>query len=98
MRFFPITLIFAAMVFSSCSVLVGNVKPVDEKSENYGVADLSKENADWVRVEGEKSAKSAETNTEVADVAFQSKQTASIISLNSACRPYLDESEDLRTL
>lgn len=60
---------------SGCGILIGNVKPVEDKTEDYRVLDLSKENSDWKKIEGE------------SDVAFQSKSTASIISLNTACRP-----------
>jgi hypothetical protein len=78
-------------VGTGCSLLVGNVKPVDEKSDSYGVADLSRESPDrWQRLsataEGVDAKDPAISVAEVPDVAFQSKATSSIISLNSACR------------
>lgn len=77
--------------FTGCGVLVGNVKPFDQKSEAYGVVDLSKNSPDWTRLDPKSIGNnpigedSGTTSTEVADVAYQSKSTASIISLDSAC-------------
>lgn len=94
-------------LLSGCGtgVLIGNVRPEDQKSESYGIMDLSKSNPDWVKldprsVDANSSAQDAATKaTEVADCAFQSKSTASIISLNSACREGKDyENKDLHTL
>ena len=92
----PKTLLFLSLptlliLASGCGILVGNVRPVNEKSETYGVADLSQENKDWQKLDS--ASKGVDptdpnvTSTEVADVAYQSKKTASIISINSACRP-----------
>ena len=36
---------------AGCSVLVGNIKPVDQKSDDYKVLNLNKDNADWVKLE-----------------------------------------------
>jgi hypothetical protein len=77
---------------SGCGVLLGNIKPVDEKSETYRVLNLSESNPDWKKLEPVQiSAKSPDGDptraTDSTDLAYQSKQTASIISLNSACRP-----------
>ena len=90
---------------SGCGVLVGNIKQVDEKSQSYGIADLSKMNPDWTKLDpksfGEINPQqdADTTSTEVSDVAFQSKNSASIISLNSACRTGKTyEDKDLRTL
>lgn len=100
-------LLFAglALAGSSCSVVVGNIKPVDQKSENYGVMDLSQINRDWnkldpVQAAAEEGPREREvSSTEVSDVAYQSKSTASIISLDSACRESNGlEGQDLQTL
>lgn len=101
-------LILFLLLLDGCStgqVLIGNVKPVDEKSESYGVMDLSKGNPDWLKLDPKTEdtnptpQDAATTSTEIADVAFQSKSTAAIISLNSACRDSKDyENKDLRTL
>lgn len=87
------------MMLNGCGtgVLIGNVKPVDKKSESYGVMDLTKGNPDWIKLETPQDA--TMTSTEVSDVAFQSKGTASIVSLNSACRESKEyENKDLRSL
>jgi hypothetical protein len=97
-------LILSTLALSGCGVLVGNVRPVDEKSQTYGVADLSKANADWMKLDAkmlgaEKNEDAATTSTEISDVAFQSKGTASIISMNSACRKGNEyENKGLRSL
>ncbi|MBC7387212.1 MAG: hypothetical protein H7301_13755 [Cryobacterium sp.] len=81
--------------FSGCSTLVGSVKPVDEKSEHYGVLDLAKEQpAVWKKLNDQQlQPRDAQIGTnkdafssEVTDFAFQSVKTAAIISLNSSCR------------
>lgn len=85
--FWASSLVFLTMTTSGCSVLVGNVKPVDEKSERYTVIDVERSNADWKRLPSQSSqedaAPSEGSNT---DIAYQSSKTASIISLNSSCR------------
>lgn len=70
-------------LLSGCSLFIGNVKPVEEKSERYDIMDLEKADADWMRLPSQ----SDPARTDISDLAFQSKSTASIISLNSACRP-----------
>ena len=93
----------SVLVGSGCSVLIGNVRPVDEKSQSYGVEDLAQNNSDWVKLDPKLTSPEAKdsdlTSTEASDVAYQSKETAAIISLNSACRKHLEEPEQsLRTL
>jgi hypothetical protein len=103
------SLALSALFFSGCSVVVGNVKPLDEKSTVYGVMDLSSKDPDWKKLDPTKTAAQSESvkvqdvsPTEVSDVAYQSQSTASIISLDSACReintakPYPER--DLKTL
>jgi len=79
-------LLVILLTHTSCGVLLGNIKPVDEKSEVYGVADLTKQSPDWHKLN-----RSSETATDLNangafDVAFQSKKTGAVISVNSACR------------
>jgi hypothetical protein len=95
-----VTALFLGAPLAGCSVLVGNVRPVDQKSQTYGVVDLGKANPDWVRLEPAKGDKPANLDsTDLPDVAYQSKKTASIISLNSACRNDPENpDEDLRAL
>jgi hypothetical protein len=76
---------------SGCGVFIGNVRPEDSKSDAYGISDLSKENLDWVKLDpkksnGDEAYDPNTTPTEVSDVAYQSKKTSSVISINSACR------------
>jgi hypothetical protein len=75
---------------TGCSLFFGNVKPSDHKSTDYGILDLSKVNPDWVKLDPTKSLDEAELpevpESGVSDIAFQSKKTASIISINSACK------------
>jgi hypothetical protein len=94
-----------AIFGSSCAVLVGNVNPVDQKSETYGIMDLQKSNPDWVKLDP--SLKGTDgggkphgvESTEIPDVAYQSKKTAAIISLDSACRNDPENpDEDLKAL
>lgn len=95
----------SVLLASGCGVLIGNIKPVDQKSQNYGINDLSKENpAVWTKLDQVKTVDSSTTDeattaTEISDAAYQSKKNASIISINSACRQTQDEEEhDLRSL
>lgn len=86
-----IVLMLAALDSSGCGLLIGNVKPVDEKSDQYGVADLSKDQPQvWKRLTDAQQGADAQdpevTATEVPDVAFQSIKTAAVISINSSCR------------
>jgi hypothetical protein len=86
---------FAVLLLSSgCSVLVGNIKPVTEHSDTYLVKDLSVENSkEWLKLPSTVN----EQDTASSDASYQSKQTASIISINSACRPSNEENgRDLR--
>jgi hypothetical protein len=109
----PLLSMVLLTVSSGCSVVVGNVKPLEEKSTEYGVMDLSHLSPDWKKLDPAKTAAQSESvkvqdvsPTEVSDVAYQSKSTASIISLDSACRAVPDAAgsgrpgaeRDLRTL
>jgi hypothetical protein len=85
----------ALQIFStSCSVLVGNIKPIAEHSESYQIKDLASENSkEWMKLPSS----SNDPDTATSDASYQSKQTASIISVNSACRPSNEENDrDLR--
>ena len=82
-----IVFITFAVSGSGCGLLFTNVKPVDEKSKNYRIAELDKENQDWVKLEPTTNNGSGPAqSSDISDIAYQSKQTSSIISLNSACR------------
>lgn len=84
-RTLPLGITLCFLIFqNACGLLVGNVKPVEEKAEGYRILDLSKENPDWTRIESPKE-ENSNTN-ENSDITYQSHKTSSIISLNTACR------------
>ena len=90
--------LFAFVVLTSassgCGLLLGNIKPADEKSEGYGIMDLAQRNPDWKKLP---SSKEATNDAAASDVAYQSATTSSVISLNSACRPTIaTEERDLK--
>ncbi|MGE0617058.1 MAG: hypothetical protein AB7P04_15615 [Bacteriovoracia bacterium] len=81
---------------SGCSVLIGNVKPVAEHADGYTVAELPKQDANWAPIEQDPGAPS---DPQVSDYAYQSKRTASIISLTTNCRKRnVDEPKNLQEL
>lgn len=97
-----LSVIFLALV--SCSTLVGTVKPVDEKSDHYGVLDLSAEAPKvWKKLDASQlipkdaqiGANKDAFTSEVTDFAFQSQKNSSIVSLNSSCRKGRGEVLDL---
>lgn len=108
MQLFKSSILILLLASSGCSVVVGNIKPLEEKSTAYGVADLSSSNSDWKKLDPAKTTAQNESvkvqdvsPTEVSDVAYQSSSTASIISLDSACRlssEALRPNQDLRSL
>jgi hypothetical protein len=84
---------------SGCSVLIGNIKPVGEKSESYDVLRLEKESTDWIAIDSNSVKESDDEDAETlesSDIAYQSKASSSIISLNSSCRKSIESSQ--RTL
>ncbi len=90
---------------SSCSTFVGNVKPIDEKSDDYGVLNLARDNsAAWRQLNDSQlmppDARIGENSdvfsSEITDLAFQSKRTSAIVSLNSSCRQGRERITDLR--
>src|SRR6185312_16375901 len=91
-NFFALALVSLFSLFASgCGVLLGNTRPVAERSETYQVADLAKNNSKWVRIEGgghgDMDAEEAEDKADLSDLAYRSTDTGSVIALNSACRP-----------
>jgi hypothetical protein len=89
---FRILAAFVALSLATgCSILFGNIKPVVEKSSTYSLLDLSLNNTDWSKLDirptkSESGDTSKTINSELADVAFQSKKTSSVISFNSICK------------
>ena len=86
------------VAISGCSVIIGNIKPVDEKAHNYVIANLERDAplkwkkltdvqmADPNSPEEDKAVSKEAYSSEVSDLAYQSKKNASIVSLNTACR------------
>lgn len=95
-RISPVNFLAAGVLaLSACSTIVGNVKPVDEKSDHYVILDLARENpAVWMKLDDSQlQPKDAQIGTnkeafssEVTDFAFQAIKNSAIISLNSSCR------------
>ncbi len=80
---------------SGCGTLIGNVKPIEEKSDGYGILDLSKKTG-WDKLEPESNElKNGEASSslpsQIPDAAYQSKKTNSIISITSGCRKYVGD-------
>lgn len=90
-----LSLFMVALLLSGCSVLFGTIKPVAEKSSGYQVLQLHEEHSQWEKLDPRETSKSESASsveeeenedTKESDLVFQSKESASIISLNSACR------------
>jgi hypothetical protein len=86
-------LIFPLTFFlNGCSVLVGQVKPVDEKASEEAiinkVPDLASIDPDWKKIV---LAATFSTSEDTPDAAWQSQKTAAVISINSACSQLNDE-------
>lgn len=91
-KYFLLIVVILIPLMSGCGVLFGNIKPVDEKSENYIIEEPSIHDSDWIRIDED-----VKNNEQATDLVFQSLKTSSIISLNSACRPRNEnESRDLK--
>jgi hypothetical protein len=75
-------LFFLSMWSSGCSILVGSVKPMEEKAVNSPTGGLPDRTAGWKKLEIESSAQS---HTDIPDAAWKSVLTSSVISINSVC-------------
>lgn len=93
-------LIILLILQSGCSVLIGNVRPVDQKSTQYGILDLSKNSSDWKRMGVEEIKEDGSApESGISDQSFQSKKTGATISINSTCKSYSTENtRNLKTL
>lgn len=86
------------MALEGCGVLIGNVKPVEEKAKKYSMLDLSRDSQDgveWTRIIVNRTKESTvnEISQFMPDSSFQSSKTNSIISINSTCRVGFENSE-----
>ena len=78
---------------NGCSVLVGQVQPVEEHATKSHYTDVSVLSPNWKKLDIPAHTKSED---DVPDAAWQSETTAAVISLNSACRQNPDEHIDLK--
>lgn len=85
----------ALLLLNSCSILVGQVKPVEEKAPTPQFAAIDQRHPDWKRLELH-SATSVENPDDIPDSAWQSNKTAAVVSLTSACRKNNDGDMGLR--
>ncbi len=69
--------------FCSCSVLVGQVKPLEEKFVNDPTPAHSLDSLGWRKIGSQDP---SDRSSELPDEAWQSSKTAAVISLNSVCR------------
>ena len=81
-RFKSVT-ILAFFNLSGCSILVGQVKPVEEKAAGTKIVEVSQISPQWKKLKSEQTAINSE---DIPDAAWQSQTTAAVISINSACR------------
>ncbi len=73
------TFVLLATFFQAgCSIFLGNVRPVEQKSSSYEILNLTQLNSNWKKI--------TSTDPGSSDLTFQSSRTASIISINSACK------------
>ena len=77
-----------SLFLNGCSVLVGQVKPVEEKAAKVPFTDVTVIAPNWNRLDMPGKTKSAD---DIPDAAWQSDTTAAVISLTSACRQTPDE-------
>jgi hypothetical protein len=82
-------------LLSGCSVLLGQVKPVEEKSVNSSPKNSAWSHPDWKKLE---ISTNADSNGDLPDSAWQSSKTAAVISLNSVCRKEKSEGKDLKAV
>lgn len=88
-------LLSASVFLNACSVLVGQVKPVEEKASATQLTPIDHISPNWKQLELH-SAVSNEGADDIPDSAWQSTRSAAVISLNSACRQNRDESSELK--
>ncbi len=78
---------------NACSVLVGQVKPVDEKAPLTPSEKIIFPAPNWKALD---IPSSNQSNEDIPDAAWQSVKTAAVVSLNSVCRQKFDEDGDIK--
>ena len=72
---------------TGCSLILGNIKPTDEKSSAYSYLDLSARSQHWIKTREEIGlGRTEKTDLDQSDVTFKAKQTKATISVNSVCK------------
>ncbi len=92
--YYTTTVVFLSLAtHTGCSVsklLVGQVDPVDLKSNSIQITPVELLDPHWKRIE----VSTDQTPNDTPDRAWQSAITTSVISLNSACRQINDEAQN----
>ena len=95
--YYIVTVVILSLTLNTgCGVsklLVGQVEPVDRKSSTIQITALETIEPHWKRVEINEGSSNALNANDMPDRAWQSTKTASVISLNSACRQSTDEAQ-----
>ncbi len=101
MKSLPLLCAFLLTTLSlgGCSILIGTVKPVDQKASEPNLIEVQQLDPTWkkIQVKSELGGTTGE-NGAIPDAAWQSTKTAAVISLNSACRQSSDEEPDIRSI
>jgi len=79
---------FLLLVFTTgCSLILGNIKPTDEKSNAYSYLDLSSNSRYWIKTREElNSSGQDKTDLDQSDVTFKRRSGKATISINSVCK------------
>jgi len=92
--YYTTAVVFLSLTAAGCSVsklLVGHVDAVDQKSSTIQVTPVEMIDPLWKRID---SSENSASMNDMPDRAWQSSKTASVISLNSACRQRNDEAQN----
>ena len=98
--FYPISITCLFLLFlNGCSVLIGRVKPVEEKAVEPNLVQVQSLDPTWKKLSIQSEHQgTAEENEDIPDAAWQSSKTAAVISLNSACRQFTDTESNLKNI
>lgn len=86
--------LYLLLFLNGCSVLMGQIKPVEEKAKKLPYTEVSTIDPTWKKLESASKTKGGVDD--IPDAAWQSEKTAAVISLNSACRQTTDGHADLK--
>lgn len=94
-----LTILSLSGFIGGCSILIGEVKPVDQKANEPKLIEIQQLDPSWkkLQVKPESGAVGSE-NEDIPDAAWQSTKTAAVISMNSACRQTSDAEPDIRSI